>query len=388
MKKAIAIGLTTIMVTASVVGCSGNGGNNESTTAATTKATTEATTEATTAATTQATEGATEAANTAGALKTGLGVVTSAKSSKAATADADGNAQVDSVIATVTLDADGKILKCSIDTAQTKIPFTAAGVINTDKTALKPSKTELGENYGMKKASSIGKEWFEQAQAFADWTIGKTIDEVKGLQVKKVDDNHPAVPDVPELTSSVTVSVADYVSAIEKAVNNAKANSQTQEVSGDVKTGLGIITKIASSKDATADANGNAQVDSTIVAVTVDSTGKIVRCTIDAAQTKIPFSTKGELAGDTTAVPSTKNELATNYGLLKASTIGKEWFEQAQAFADWTIGKTIDEVKAVEVKKIDDGHPAVPTSADLTSSVTISVADFRDAIEKAVTNAK
>ena len=40
--------------------------------------------------------------------------------------------------------------------------------------------------------------------------------EIKALKVKQRDATHPAVPDVPELTSSVTITVQDYIAAVEK----------------------------------------------------------------------------------------------------------------------------------------------------------------------------
>ena len=37
----------------------------------------------------------------------------------------------------------------------------------------------------MRGNSGIGKEWNEQANAFAEYIVGKTVDEVKGIAVKK-----------------------------------------------------------------------------------------------------------------------------------------------------------------------------------------------------------
>ena len=73
----------------------------------------------------------------------------------------------------------------------------------------------------MGKVSAIGKEWNEQANAFADWTVGKTVDEVTGMTLKTTEGGE-VTPDVPELTSSVTVTVTDWQAAIAKAVANAK----------------------------------------------------------------------------------------------------------------------------------------------------------------------
>jgi len=320
-----------------------------------------------------------------GKLKTGQGVYSKISSSKAATAEEAGTAQVDSAIATVTYDSKGVIVKCVIDAAQTKVNFTDKGEIETDLGTEQKTKVEAGSDYGMKNASAIGKEWDEQIKAFADWTVGKTLDEVKGLQVKKVDDSHPMVPDVPELTSSVSISVGDYIEVIEKAMTSDGVEFDTPD---SYTTGLGVITSIGSSKPAADGEEGTGQVDSAVVSVTLDGEGKIVACVMDAAQTKVAFNDKGEITSDLNGDIQTKVELGSNYGMKNASSIGKEWDEQIKAFADWTIGKTLDEVKGLQVKKVDDSHPMVPDVAELTSSVSISVGDYLDGVEKAVSNAQ
>ena len=79
------------------------------------------------------------------------------------------------------------------------------------------TKNQLGDAYGMKKASKIGKEWNEQAASFADYVIGKTVSQVKGIAVDEAE--HPTGSD---LTSSVTMSVGGLIGAIEKAAAGAK----------------------------------------------------------------------------------------------------------------------------------------------------------------------
>jgi len=155
-------------------------------------------------------------------VKTGLGHTVSIAKSTDATAEKPGLAQVDTVMAAVTFDQSGKILGVKIDNAQTKINFDATGKITTDKTQLQKTKVELGEAYGMKKASKIGKEWYEQIAELEKWMVGKTVDQVKAMKTKKVDDAHPNVPDEADLTSKVTVSVQDYIFAVEEALKNAK----------------------------------------------------------------------------------------------------------------------------------------------------------------------
>ncbi|MHB1452781.1 MAG: hypothetical protein ACYCYM_02340 [Saccharofermentanales bacterium] len=149
--------------------------------------------------------------------KTGVGSVISIAKSKSATADAAGAGQADVVMAAVTVDKDGKILKVSIDTAQVKIPFDATGTVTADLTAELKTKKELGDAYGMKKNSEIEKEWYEQIASLEAWMIGKTAAQVKAMKVSE--DGNTTETD---LVSSVTISVGDYIEAVDEAITNAK----------------------------------------------------------------------------------------------------------------------------------------------------------------------
>lgn len=305
-------------------------------------------------------------------VKTGMAVISSiAKSTDAG--EKDGLAQVDSVVVAVTVGKDGKIVKCVIDAVQTKINFSKEGKLLTDlKTEVK-TKQELGTEYGMKKASKLGKEWNEEATAFADYVVGKTIDQVKGIAV-----NAEGVPTDAELTSSVTIHITDFVQALEKAVNTA----QDQGAKASDKLGLGVTTSIAKSTDA-GEKDGLAQAYSTYTATTFGADGKITSSVIDASQTNVNFTTAGKLTTDLAAELKSKNELGEAYGMKKASKIGKEWNEEAAAFAQYVVGKTVDEVKGIAINA-----EGVPTGTDLTGSVTIHITDFTAIIEKASKTAK
>ena len=155
-----------------------------------------------------------------GAVKTGLGTVISIDKSKDATSEAAGAAQVDTVMAAVSVDGSGKIVSVTIDTAQTKVAFDAAGKITTDKAGEFKTKVEIGDAYGMKKASSIGKEWYEQIADLEKWMVGKTIEQVKAMKVTEADGSVSTAQT--DLTSKVTVDVSDFIAAVEEAVKNAK----------------------------------------------------------------------------------------------------------------------------------------------------------------------
>ncbi len=154
--------------------------------------------------------------------KTGVGTVISISKSKAATADADGLAQADVIMAAVTVDKSGKIVSVDIDSAQVKINFDATGALKADPAAKFKTKVELGDDYGMKANGGAVAEWYEQIASLEAWMVGKTLAEVKAMKTYQKDEAHPAVPDEADLKTTVTISVQDYVAAVEKAIANSK----------------------------------------------------------------------------------------------------------------------------------------------------------------------
>ena len=362
MKKFLSLLLVVAFSAVLLVGCAGN---NEAAPSPTAEQGPEVTTPVESP---EATEEPAVEEPVAGGVKTGLAVTTSIAKSKDA-GEKEGSAQADSVVVAVLVDAEGKIIDCVIDTAQSKAAFGADGKIITPLDTEFKTKNELGEEYGMKAASGIGKEWYEQAAALAEYVIGKTVEEVQGIAV----DEKGYATDA-DLKASVTVNIAGYLNTIVKAVGNA----QELGASETDKLGLGVVTNINKSKDATAEAEGQVQFYSFYGAVTQDADGKITSCIIDASQANVKFDATGKITSDLTAAPMTKNELKEDYGMKAASGIGKEWYEQAAAFAEYVVGKTVDEVTGIAVD--EKGHA---TDADLTASVTISINDMQAVIAKA-----
>lgn len=367
MKKKISILLASVLLTGALSACS-------SKPAETAPETTEATTVAeTTAETTAGAEETTaKATEAAGDYKTGLAIVSSLGKSKDASADKEGNAQVDSVAAAVVVDADGKIVSCTLDTAQNKMAFTAEGTVVMAEEF--KTKKELKDEYGMKAASGIGKEWYEQAEAMEQYVIGKTAEEVAGIAVDE--DTKPTDAD---LTASVTMKIGGYIAAISEAAKNASA---TGAQDGD-KLGLGIITDMNYSKDASADKDGQCQAYSTYVALTVGADGKITSLVTDETQGTVTFDATGKITSDLTTGVKTKKQLGDEYGMKAISGIGKEWYEQTEALEKYVVGKTAEEVAGIAVNE-----DTKPTDTDLASSVTISIGTFQEAVKKAAANAK
>ncbi len=321
-----------------------------------------------------------------GIVKLGLGQLTSIAKSKDLGVDAEGKevlplGQVDTVMVAAGFDKDGKVVSVTIDTAQTKVKFDNLLQVTSDVAAENKTKVELGDGYGMIKASTIGKEWYQQAAELEKWMVGKTIAEIKAM---KMTDGVPAEAD---LTSLVSVSVGDYIAALEEAFTKAV------DVKGAVKVGLGHNIAMNKSKSLGKDAEGKevlpvAQVDTVMAATAFDKDGKVVATIIDNAQTKVTFDAMGLVTADKTAENKTKVELGDAYGMVKASTIGKEWYQQAAALGKWMVGKSVADIKAMKVTEKDASHPAVPAESDLTALVTVSVEHYIAAVEEGFAKAK
>ena len=113
------------------------------------------------------------------ALKLGLGVYTSTPSATDASEDADGQGKVAITAAVITVDADGKVVACQLDTADNTVKYTLDGkAVANDGFK---TKYEQGAKYGMVEYGHAAKEWFEQADAFNALCVGKTATEIKAL---------------------------------------------------------------------------------------------------------------------------------------------------------------------------------------------------------------
>lgn len=306
--------------------------------------------------------------NSGAAVKTGFYLGTDISGSKSAASDAQGVGQANLELVAVTISDEGVIDSCVIDSVQSKINFDATGKVTSDLTAPVRSKNELGSEYGMVKASSIGKEWNEQAQALADYVEGKTLEEIRGIAVTEEGKAADA-----DLAASVTVSIAGYLDAIEQAAANATHLGAKQ---GDELL-ITTSTSVAGSKDAGPEGDGTAQTYTTAAAITM-SGDVITSCVIDAVQADVNFDSTGVITTDLTASVLSKNQLGDDYGMKKASSIGKEWYEQAAAFAAYVVGKTPDQVAGIAVN--EKGGAA---EADLAASVTLSIGEFQALVAKA-----
>ena len=289
-------------------------------------------------------------------VKTGLSFQTSVASSK------DGQAQANIALTAVTVDDNGVITACVIDYIQAKVKFDETGKLVTDKATEFQSKNELGDAYGMRKASSITAEWNEQAAAFAAYCVGKTVEELAGMPVteegKSID-----------LATSCTLAVNDFLPGVVEAVNNAEHMGAKK---GDVLK-LVQVSNMSKSKDASESADGQVQVYTHVGVFTLDG-DVITSAYIDAVQANVKFNAEGKITSDITAAVETKNALKERYGMKPISSIPAEWYEQTASFCQFITGKTLNEAIAVA---------ANPAESDVISSCTIGTSEFLKLIVKA-----
>ena len=203
MKKILALILTIAMALALFTGCAGTTvviGECTCPADAHTAAPAETTpTEATPAETTPAPEAA------SGALKTGLAVSTNISESASATAEAAGQAKYDVTLAAVTVDDNGVIQSCVIDSIPATVNFDATGAITSDLNAAIATKNEQGEAYGMVAWGGAIAEWDAQVKAVADYAVGKTVEELKNGDI---DMTTGKAKDGTDLQSSATIYLA------------------------------------------------------------------------------------------------------------------------------------------------------------------------------------
>lgn len=264
----------------------------------------------------------------------------------------------------LTLNKKGVIQDLRLDTVQIKVGHVDGENVLLDSGVNEIevlTKWELLEDYGMKGLSTaigIGKEWYEQAESFEKWTVGKTVSEVKA----KVKDDH-------YLDGGVDVGVSIHVDGFVNALEVAAAN--TVKVKGKVAAiGVGGVNRIG--------ANGTG-FDFTIGGAAFDNEQRVLGARIDTfqlefvqdAEKTIMDSSKVQI-GD--GVIRGKQELKDEYGMKHfPHGNGKEWYEQAQLLVNHLVGKKI--------------YDALGPDEKLANGVEVGVTMNIDAYRHALTRA-
>ena len=117
------------------------------------------------------------------------------------------NAQLDVTAVALTLDSDGHVTSAVGDMTEPALTVSADGGVSAPKTVR--SKREQGDEYGMRQASKLGKDWYEHSEGFCDYLKGKTASEIAAIPTDGSD---------ADLAALCTISVDDLQKAAGKAL--------------------------------------------------------------------------------------------------------------------------------------------------------------------------
>lgn len=200
-----------------------------------------------------------------GGWKTGLGILTEAS-------DEARTGTIHTIAAAVLLDGDGKLADVMLDELEVEVTADGKGVV-TMPTDYR-TKRQKGDDYplrGIFAEKGLGR----AGDDFADYLIGMTPEQASMLETDK---DGKAVD--ADLLSGCTIRVDRYRDAVAKACANAVALGAAK---GD-RVSLGVEAENASSDiTATDDKDVNAEVDLTIVALTLDADGRVTSAIGDMA---------------------------------------------------------------------------------------------------------
>lgn len=155
---------------------------------------------------------------TADAFTLGVAAITNDADSTVPTAEEDGVVKMYTEFGAAVVGADGKILAALNDAIQPNITVNTAGEIV--ETAFGGTKRELGDNYNMVKFGNAIAEWDAQSAAFSEYTVGKTADEVAGLETQEHNGHQVTVDET--LFASCTMQITGMQAVIAQAANYAR----------------------------------------------------------------------------------------------------------------------------------------------------------------------
>ena len=201
-----------------------------------------------------------------------------------------------------------------------------------DRLANGKSSKELHDNYGIKKVSTLNKEWWEQVAFYESWVVEH------GLDALKTDEKGHAVN--PDVISEATINVEE----LSVAVRNAMSGKTEEE---------GYVIKTGTSYNKTW---------GFYFADVIFKDGKVIKVLIDR------ISNEGE----------DSKEKYDNYGMKKISKINKDWWEQVAFYEDWVLENGADELNTGKFN-VDEISSATET-VDLVSGATIDVSDMNLAV--------
>ncbi len=244
----------------------------------------------------------------------------------------DGNEKttVKTTVAAVVLDKDGKITECKLDEAEFPVEL-KNGALQVAVDLLTKGETEdytlTDRDLGAGNTSNAS--WDDQVEAFCDYVEGMTGNQVSAIA---------ATDGKSEMIEGCDLIITDFISAVHEATKMAKAKNIA---AGDE---LELAVSVAKSGEST---DAKPQFDIEMAAVTLGGGDRITACITDTAQAKLTI--ENSLFSHAAGKMDTKRGKGDGYGMKQASSVKKEWYEQADAFDAYAVGKTAEELSKLSV---------------------------------------
>lgn len=292
-----------------------------------------------------------------GQYKLGMGTAVTLNSS-----EEDGAGAAVTTVAVIT-DGNGKIVDCVVDCSDFKYSFEDAKAQTVKEY---PTKNELGDDYGMVAYAGAKYEWYQQAENFANFVIGKDAKDATFLALGA--DGKAADAD---LISGCTIAIGDFKKALVKAMGDTLATSFKSDETP-------VLSLAMTTKDTFSEAGEGYPADKvTDICAVASYEGKVLASVTDVAETNFVYGQDGALA--TSDYSGTKREKLDSYGMVAYAGAKYEWYEQADNFCEYIEGMTAEEIAAIDMN--DSGKAE---DADLTAGCTIAVGDLVKIAEKAL----
>ena len=126
----------------------------------------------------------------------------------AGTDDKDAQVQAKITLAVVTMDENARVTSAIGDMTEPELSVSADGTVSAPREPVY-TKNELGDRYGMRSASALGKEWYEHSAGWCGYLKGKNAVEIGKLSTDGTD---------ADLKALCTISVTDLQKAALKAM--------------------------------------------------------------------------------------------------------------------------------------------------------------------------
>ena len=126
----------------------------------------------------------------------------------AGTDDKDAQVQAKITLAVVTMDENARVTSAIGDMTEPELTVSADGTVSAPREPVY-TKNELGDRYGMRSASALGKEWYEHSAGWCGYLKGKNAVEIGKLSADGTD---------ADLKALCTISVTELQKATLKAM--------------------------------------------------------------------------------------------------------------------------------------------------------------------------